>query len=123
MTENGFLSALTGLVPTLPAVSLAISGLFPLPSPYHSTLVLLLAGNLTPLIGGLALRRVSGTLATRYVLYLAFVLGIVVVGIVLGAGNLVTNENIGLWIRIWAAVTMPSYGFLCYMVWLRVPKT
>ena len=118
---NRLLSAVTGLAPAMPSISLGMSGLFPLPSPYHSSFILLLAGVLTPALGGLALRRMPETSAITRTLYLSFAAALIVVGILFGIGELVTDENLGLWLRIWAAVTLPAFGILCLAVKQRLP--
>ncbi len=114
------LSLATGLAPALPSVSLLISGLFPLPSPYHSSLVLLLIGILTPLLGALSLRKLADTTAVCVTLYLAFIAAVAVVGIILGIGNLISEDNVGLWIRIWAGVSFPAIAILCIAVRTRL---
>ena len=118
---NRLLCAVTGLAPAMPSISLGMSGLFPLPSPYHSSFMLLLGGMLTPVLGGLALRRLPETSAITLVLNLSFAAALIVVGILFGIGELVTDENLGLWLRIWAAVTLPAFGILCLAVKQRLP--
>ena len=112
----GFLSLVCGIVPAMPSLSIVISGVFPLPSPYHSSFLLLIAGIFTPMVGSLALRNLPSTGPIRLTLLAAFAGTLVVLGILLGIGDLVTEDNLGLWFRIWAAVSLPAMGFLCFAV-------
>lgn len=105
----------------MPSISLAMSGLFPLPSPYHSSFILLLIGILTPLLGGLALRKKENTGAISLTLYLAFAAALIVVGIIFGIGDFVTENNLSMWFRIWAVVTLPAFALLCLAVRMRLP--
>jgi hypothetical protein len=114
------LAVMAGLVPAMPSISIAMSGLFPLPSPYHSSFLLLLAGIFTPLVGALALRKFPSTRTARFVLYVAFAAALVVVGILFGIGGLVTVDNLGFWFRIWAIVSLPTLGMLCIVVRRRL---
>lgn len=110
------LAILTAITLAMPSISLAMSGLFPLPSPYHSSFVLLLAGIFTPLFGGFALRKVSGTGGTQLFLFLAFGAALLVLAFIFGLGGLVTNDTVGLWLRIWALVSFTPVGGLCWTV-------
>lgn len=110
------LAILTAITLAMPSISLGMSGLFPLPSPYHSSFVLLVAGIFTPLLAGLALRRVDGTEGMRLFLFLAFGAALLVLAFIFGLGGLVTNDNIGLWLRIWALVSFIPVGVLCWKV-------
>lgn len=114
------LALITGLSLAMPSISLGMSGLFPLPSPYHSSFVLLLAGILTPLLGALCLRKVSGTGVMTLILFLAFAAALIVLAILFGLGGLVSEENVGLWLRIWAVVSLPPVGLLCWEVRRRL---
>jgi hypothetical protein len=68
------------------------------------------------MVGALALRRVPSTGPIRLALHLAFAAALLVVGIMLGIGGLVTEANLGLWLRVWAAVSLPTIGILCFVV-------
>jgi hypothetical protein len=107
-----FLSVLTGASLALLGVSTAMSGLFPLPGPLHYGFGLTAAGLLTPLFGALALRPRGG--AVRWVLLLAFVAGVALLAINLGAGGLVSASNTGLWLRALALACFPAIGLLCW---------
>jgi hypothetical membrane protein len=107
-----FLSILTGSSLALLGVSLAMSGLFPLPDPLHYGFGLSAAGLLTPLFGALALRRRGGAVA--WVLSVAFVAGVLLLAINLGAGGLVSASNVGLWLRALALACFPAIGLLCW---------
>jgi hypothetical membrane protein len=114
------LAVMAGLVPAMPSISIIISGLFPLPSPYHSSFVLLLVGVFTPMVGALALRKFPSTGTARFVLYVAFAAALVVVGILFGVGGLVSVDSLGFWFRIWAIVSLPTLGMLCIVVRRRL---
>jgi hypothetical protein len=116
-----FLSIATGLTLAITAVSFAMSGIFPLPSPYHSSMVLLIIGNLTPLLAGLSFRKLDNSTAITLALYGAFFFAIAVVAVILGLGNFITDDNVGLWLRIWAAVLLPTVSLLYIVVSRRLP--
>ena len=116
------LSVVIGFTVAMPAVSLIISALFPLPSPHHSSFLLLLMGNLTPLLGGIALRKLESSTVTRWILYLAFVTALIVISIIFGVGNIINEDNLGFWLRIWAAVSLPTVAVVCLAVRMRLPK-
>jgi len=103
-----------------PALSLGMSGLFPLPSPYHSNFYMLVLGILTPLFGALTLRGVARTGPLRAMLLFAFGAALVLVAILFGLGGLVSEDNLGLWLRIWAAISLPPVGLLCWAVRQRI---
>lgn len=105
-------SALAGLIPAMPSLSLMQSGVFPLPSPHHSTFVLLLMG--------VQLRALPGTAAVRWTLYAAFVASLIVVSFFFGVGGVVTEANLGLWLRIWAAISLPTLAILCFVIRKRL---
>ena len=115
LSASRSLSIATGLALAMPSISIGQSGIFPLPSPYHSNILLLIAGMLTPLLGAIALRR-ADTPVVRLILAMSFLLGLAVVVLLFGVGGIVTVENVGLWLRVWAAVTLPAIGLLCYTV-------
>lgn len=120
-TRGGvILPALTGLTLAMPSISLGMSGLFPLPSPWHSSFELLLAGILTPLLGAIALSKVPGTAMTRAALVVSFAGALMVLAALFGAGGLVSEENVGLWLRLWAVASMPAVGLLCWTVRSRI---
>ena len=114
------LAVMAGVVPAMPSLSLVQSGFFPLPSPHHSSFILLLVGVLTPMVGAFALRRLPSTGPIRLTLYLAFAASLLVLGIIFGFGGLVTEANLGLWLRVWAAVSLPTIGILCFAVRKRL---
>jgi ABC-type multidrug transport system permease subunit len=63
---------------------------------------------------------VPETKAIRLTLNLSFVVALIVVAVLFGIGDLVTNENLGLWLRFWALVTLPAFGLLCLTVHSRL---
>lgn len=113
-------SAFAGLIPAMPSLSLVQSGVFPLPSPHHSTFLLLLIGVFTPFVGAVALRTLPGTGAVRWTLYAAFVASLIVVSFFFGVGGVVTETTLGLWLRIWAAISLPTLAILCGVVRRRL---
>lgn len=120
LSASRSLAVATGLALAMPSLSIGQSGIFPLPSPHHTNLLFLLAGMLAPLLGAVALRQAE-TPAVRVALLLSFVLGMSIVVCFFGVGGVVTEENVGLWLRIWAAVTLPAIGLLCYTVRIKLP--
>src|SRR5262249_50424166 len=99
------LSLLTGASLGLFAVSVAMSGLFPLPNPLHHGFNLVLAGLLTPLFGSLALGNRSRTRMARRIVLAGFATSVVLLAINLGLGGVATARNIGLWLRTLSAVS------------------
>lgn len=116
-TSSGIPLALaTGLTVFAPSLTVVMSGAFPMPSPYHSNIFLLMAGIFAPLFGAFAIRELPNTQLIRRYLLLAFVAGLLLVPILFGIGGLLTEDNVGLWLRIWAGVSLPPVGVLCWVV-------
>ena len=111
---GALLAVMTGGSMALLGISLAMAGLFLLPSPLHHGFGLTLAGLLTPLLGALAWRRIGGAGAFPGVLMLAFIACMALLAINLGAGGLIARTNAGLWPRALAVVCFPSIGLLCW---------
>jgi hypothetical protein len=117
-----------GLLTTLPAVlamgcvafAFVMNGVFPLPDPLHYAFNILLPGLLTPLLGALALWKARAPL-TQIALLLAFAGVIAIFAMMSGAGDLVDETNIGLWVRIAAVVFFGSLALLSWTVLRKLP--
>ena len=110
------LATVTGVVPAIPSLALVLAGVFPLPSPYHGSLVLYVAGIFFPLLGWFSLRKFEGLHITKLTLMAAFLASLVVVALILGVGEVVSAENVGLWIRIWAMCSFPTIALMCFTI-------
>jgi hypothetical membrane protein len=119
-----FSTLLTSVSLALSAVSIGMSGLFPLPDPLHYGFGLVLAGVFTPLFGALALRAVKDTGTVRLILLLGFGASIAVVAAIFatnfGVMQLVDQSNAGLWVRGYALTGIPSVALLCWAVMRRL---
>ena len=118
---GGFiLTSVTSTVIVLPSVIMVMSGLFPLPSPWHANFHILLTGNLVPLFGALALRAMPNAATIRLLLIVGFGVNMGITGVLFGIGDLVNEGNLGLWLRLWVAAMLPQIGFLCWVVRSRL---
>lgn len=96
-------------------LSFVIFGLVPLPNPMHNDVsILTLPGIFTPLLGALAVRSIAKQDIAWKVILLGFFASFSVILILLGVGDLVTEENVGLWVRIQAFISFPILGYLCW---------
>ena len=107
---------LTSTAMALPLATLVMSGLFPLPSPWHTNAYMALAGNLAPALGALAIRRAPSTAVLKVLLLVGFGLS---VAAFFGIGDLSSADNAGLRWRLWAAALMTSDAYLCWVVRTR----
>lgn len=114
------LAVLTSLTVISVSVNMILSGVFPLPSPYHSLLELLLPSVFVSLFGAIALRKPSNSPMPAIIMFVAFIMNFILFGIMLGIGDIANEDNVGLWIRLWAAVLLPSIGYLCWVVRRRL---
>ena len=110
------LSFLTAGSLAMLAVSVAMSGLFPLPNPLRYGFNLILAGVLTPLLGSLALRHAPRIAVAQWIMFAGFTSSVVVLAVALGLGGIANDHNIGLWLRLVALVSFSSIAFLCWVV-------
>lgn len=115
-----FLAALTSITVIGISANMILSGVFPLPSPYHSLLELLLLGVFVPLFGAFALRKSSNSPVPAAIMFVAFLMNFILFALMLGVGGVVNENNVGLWIRLWAFVLLPSIGYLCWVVRRRL---
>ena len=98
-------------------MTLVMLGVFPLPHPLHTNLVMVLAGTLAPLSGALAVRKVPDTRVIKVVLAVGFVLTIAAL---LGFGGLLDSDMSGLRWRLYALFLMGSIATLCSVVRARL---
>ncbi|MEQ1866725.1 MAG: DUF998 domain-containing protein [Micropepsaceae bacterium] len=121
-----FLTLLTSVSLALSAVSIGMSGLFPLPDPLHYGFGLVLAGVFTPLFGALALSAVKDAGTVRLILLLGFGASIAVVAAIFatnfGVMKLVDQSTAGLWVRGYALTGIPSVAVLCWAVMRGIPN-
>lgn len=118
--SNFILTVLVSVTIVSPMASQAMSGIFPIPSPWHANFYMLLAGNLVPLFGAMALRTAPDTAAIRRLLFIGFGVNVGITAVLFGIGDLVTEANLGLWLRIWAAALLSLVGYLSWAVRSRM---
>lgn len=111
-----FVALIASFTMSAPYLTLVTSGLFPLPSPWHANFLLVLAANFAPVFGAVAVFATPIAASVRLMLVLGFVVGLVVFAMAIGVGELVVEENRGLFWRAWAAVLMPLLAALCWSV-------
>lgn len=111
------LALLTGVTYAGPFINLMMSGLWPLPHSWHSSVTLVLAGFFAPGIAVLALRPVADTRPLKIALATSFVLILVVFN---GLGGLNTPELAGLRWRLIALFLMGSFALLCGTLHMRL---
>lgn len=114
---NTLLAALTAVTFAAPNITFVTSGLWPLPHPWHSSVILLLLGFFSPLLAVLALRPVDGTRSVKVVLGLCFVSILIVFN---GLGGLSAPDLAGLRWRLIALLLLGSFALLCWTVRSRV---
>lgn len=100
----------------MPSINMVLSGVFPLPDPNHSLLEVLFPVFFAPLFAALILRRISDLKIPVIILIIGFILNIAIFAGIIGIGGFVTDDNFGLWIRLWALIVMPATGYMCWMV-------
>ncbi len=123
LQKNGFgkvFMTLASLTVIMPSINLMLSGINPLPHPYHSLLEIIFPAFFAPLFAALIARRLTGSIAIVSILMIGFVANITIFVGVPGLGNYVAEDYLGLWLRIWSVIIMPSMGFMCWIVRERV---
>jgi len=110
-----FLLVLTSIGIGLAMINMLMSGLFPLPHPWHSNLLLVLAGVFVPLFGALVMQKALDKGASM-ILWLSFVVAVIFTAPLLGFGGCVTEGNLGLWLRLWAVALLFPIGYLCWSI-------
>ena len=104
-------AALTGLSLALFGGSIVAGGLFPLPDERHGAWGIGFAVQLAPLLALLALRKAAGLTGFKVFLAVLFVAVNAVLAVMFGVGDLINQDNLGLWQRAyglmftWTAVT------------------
>jgi hypothetical membrane protein len=104
------MSALAALCIALFGVAMVMGGLFPMPNPLHGGFGLAFAMVPAPLLLGLAFAGRPGLGGLTVLLVASFVFVLVTIGIMMGAGHLVTRANVGLWQRLNALAMFPWLG-------------
>ena len=104
-------AGLAGLSLALFGGSLVLGGVFPLPDERHGAWGAGFAMQVAPLLAVLALRKVAGLTALKVYLVVVFVVANALLSVLFGVGDLVNEDNLGLWQRAyglmftWTAVT------------------
>jgi hypothetical membrane protein len=106
-----FLASLAGF-----GVGALMGGLFPMPDPRHNGFGLGFALHAAPLLLAAALWRVPGTRKLRLFLLVSFAAGVLMLAILMGAGQLVTRANIGAFQRLYALANIPWIGVAAWVL-------
>ena len=107
---------LASLTVIMPSINLMLSGINPLPHPYHSFLEIIFPAFFAPLFAALIAKRLIGSIAIVNILMIGFVANIIIFAGIPGFGNYVAEDYLGLWLRIWSIITMLSMGYMCWIV-------
>jgi hypothetical membrane protein len=110
-------SVLAALCVALFGASMVMGGLFPMPNPLHGGFGLGFALVAAPVFMALALRGERRCTGLRALLWVSAVFMALVLAVMMGAGRLVTRQNVGLWQRANALVMFPWLGVAAW--WLR----
>ena len=111
-----FFACAASLTVIMPSINMILSGVFPLPNPNHSFLEVMFPVFFAPLFAGLIIRRISDKRLPAIILFIGFILNIFIFAGIIGIGSFVGEDNLGLWIRIWTFIIMPSSGYMCWTV-------
>jgi hypothetical protein len=104
-------ATLLAIAVALPALSLVVAALFPLPSPHHLAFNIVLAGLLIPPLAAWTLWRDDG----RWARILAAVTLIEAAALASGlGGGLMTAANAGWWIRALGLILFGSAALACW---------
>lgn len=99
--------ALAGLTLAAFGASIVLGGVFPLPDERHMAWGMGFAVQVAPLFVLAALRRASGLRWLKVLLAANFVAMNIFLAVLFGVGDLVSQDNIGLWQRAYAAAMYP----------------
>jgi hypothetical membrane protein len=100
-------SALAGLTLAMFGASIVLGGVFPLPDERHMAWGTGFAVQVAPLFVLVALRNASGLRWLKALLIATFVAINMNLAVMFGVGDLVSQDNIGLWQRVYAFAMYP----------------
>lgn len=103
-------ASLLAIAFALPALSLVVAAVFPLPSPHHLAFNIVLAGLLIPPLAAWTLWRED----RRWATILAAVAIVELVAIAAGLGGQMTAANAGWWIRALGLIMFGSAAVACW---------
>lgn len=103
-------AGLAGLTVAVFGGSLAVGGVFPLPDERHLAWGAGFAVQAAPLLTLLALRRAAGLTGLKIFLGVVFVAVNALLAVMFGVGDLVGQDNLGLWQRAYGLAMFPWIG-------------
>ena len=110
-------AAMAGLSLALWGAAMVVGGSFPMPDDRHGAYGLGLAGQLTPLLTLLAIRRLPDAGGFRLLLAAVFLVSTGLLAVMMGVGELVTTRNVGLWQRAYSGASIAWLALLG--LWLQ----
>lgn len=100
-----------------------MGGLFPMPDPRHGGFGLGMLVHLSPFMLAAALWRDAGTRGLRAFLVVNGVIAVVMFAIMMGAGSLVRQSNVGAFQRVYSATIFPWVGLAAGALVARLRRT
>jgi hypothetical protein len=103
-------------------VAMVMGGAFPMPNPLHGAFGLGLAAVFAPLFLGLAFAGRPGFRGFATFLFVSFAFVLFTMTVMMGAGQLVTRANVGLWQRTNALAMFPWLGVAGFILARRLDR-
>lgn len=107
---DGVTAGLAGLAVAVFGGSLVVGGVFPLPDERHLAWGAGFALQAAPLLTLLALRKAAGLTGLKIFLGVVFVAANALLAVMFGVGDLVSQDNLGLWQRAYGLAMFPWIG-------------
>ena len=117
--SNLVLTVLTAVTGVVFGVTMAMAGLFPMPSPLHTAFGLEGVGLLTPLFGAIALGRAKETTTLRVLVFVGFAITLTIAVAMIGVPRAVNQSNAGLWAHALSLI-FPTIALLCFVARRRL---
>jgi hypothetical protein len=113
-------SVVAGASISLWGLAIVIGGLYPMPDERHGAFGLAIVGQFTPLFTLIALNRVEGVAPLKSFLAFIFLASLALFAVMMGAGELVTRANVGVWQRTYGVLSIP---YLAILGWVLLRRT
>lgn len=100
-------ASLAGLAVAVFGGAIVVGGVFPLPDEQHMAWGAGFAAQVAPLLTLVALRKVTGLLGLKVFLAVVFVAVNALLAVMFGVGDLIGEDNLGLWQRAYGLAMFP----------------